>query len=91
MALELDPTTALAEPSYELAPIRCSVCGRFHGYECISDGMLFIRCHNCKNWIVIMHGDTMDLTSQQVDDILLARTKGHEGQPRPIRPGAASV
>lgn len=48
--------------SQGFAPLRCSNCGRFLGYERIVEGAVLLRCHNCKafNEIVgtLQNGDS---------------------------------
>jgi len=58
----------------DLIPIRCSVCGRFHGFHGIKEGIFLIRCHNCKNWTLVMAGAAEALTAQQILGIIRDRT-----------------
>ena len=60
----------------DLMPIRCGYCGRFHGFECILNGIAFIRCHNCKQWIVLVKGEVeMGLTGEEIYDMLNRKAK----------------
>ena len=65
-----------------LNPVRCSNCGRFLGYEMMMEGVVFIRCGNCKQFNqVITPNFDIPLTEEVIYDTLTRRkrTKGQEG------------
>lgn len=45
--------------------IRCSSCGRFLGYQAITDGELYLFCKNCKGWTAFMAGREIGLLSPE--------------------------
>lgn len=54
-----------------LQPIRCSACGRFLGYALIRDGVVLIKCKNCKSWAIVAEGKiARALTTKQIYDML---------------------
>lgn len=54
-----------------LEPVRCSACGRFLGYALIRDGVVLIRCKNCKSWSIVAEGKIAKaLTTEQIYDML---------------------
>lgn len=61
----------------DLLPIRCGYCGRFYGFECLVNGVVFIRCKNCKQWITIIRGD-IALTAENLSYKLEERTRGRK-------------
>lgn len=62
-----------------LTPIYCSTCGRFLGYERITDGLTYLFCKN-QHWSVVIRGDTeLLLTGQEIYDRLIERSRGQEG------------
>jgi len=54
-----------------LRSIRCSTCGRFLGKGRLVEGEIYILCKNCKNWTVIMEGETeLKITGKEIYDKL---------------------
>ena len=52
--------------------VRCSHCGRFLGYASIKDGLVIIKCKNCKNWSIIAEGPTFEsLTTKAIYDMVV--------------------
>ena len=50
-----------------LRPIRCSTCGRFLGKANLIEGEVYLLCKNCKNWTVIMEGETeRNITGKEI-------------------------
>lgn len=51
--------------------VRCSHCGRFLGYASIKDGLVIIKCKNCKNWSIVAEGPTFEsLTTKDIYDMV---------------------
>jgi phage FluMu protein Com len=65
----------------ELKRIRCTICGRFLGFEAITEGVVYIRCPNCKRWSEVKtEGFNLLLTEEEIYGILISRgTKAREG------------
>lgn len=59
----------------DFKPVRCGQCGRFLGYECLIEGMILVRCHNCKEWIELTNGPAGGLTNEEIDTIIASRDR----------------
>jgi phage FluMu protein Com len=54
-----------------LQPVRCSACGRFLGYALILNGVVLMKCKNCKSWAIVAEGKiARALTTEQIYDML---------------------
>jgi Zn finger protein HypA/HybF involved in hydrogenase expression len=66
----------------ELKRIRCSNCGRFHGFEAMEEGVVYLWCSECKQFTqVITEGFKLTLTEEEIYAILTSRgTKAQKVQ-----------
>lgn len=69
------------ENNNNLRQIRCSGCGRFLGLGNITEGEVYLRCKNCKNWTVVLGGEAeKHLTGQEMwNKITSTGQKAREG------------
>lgn len=65
----------------QLSPVRCGNCSRFLGYEMLVQGIIFLRCSNCKEFNQLMSPDfPCPLTDEEIYATLNKRTKGQKDQ-----------
>jgi hypothetical protein len=51
--------------------VRCSGCGRFHGFVILLDGVVLLKCKNCKEFTLIAEGPTGEvLTTRAIYDMV---------------------
>lgn len=50
-----------------LRDVRCSTCGRFFGKARIAEGEVYLYCGKCKNWTLLIGGQTeIKLTGEAI-------------------------
>lgn len=61
----------IAQARNEIRQVRCNNCGRFLGVGYIEEGIMFIKCKNCKTFTVVLGKRAEEnLTGKDMYDIL---------------------